>query len=1409
MPTINKPFLLKIILVVVAFAGLLVGANALQSRRIPEALLAQTDRAVEAKDLGAAIKYLRQYIEFCPDDLDSLVRLAELLEERDVNSRRPSELFYLHDKILREDPSREGIRRSALKLCLRMRRYSDAVPHAEMLLKTHPADATLWQQLAAGQAGMNKLPEARKSYEEAVRHAPDQPLGYQRLAQFVWKNQHDIPGAREVLNRLIAALPMDPESHLARARFESFVAAGSEADSGAKGDLDRAVADLQRALELDPENADAVHLLAEILQKGRNVPAAHALLREGVALYPSDLRMIRSLSWLELVRGNVPAAIGVLEEGLRHVPEGFDLLIPLADLLVQQGNTVRTEEIVQRLSQRKAPAIQLQYLNARLAMKQGRWAEAQTMLETLRNQAVNMPGLEIQLNQLLASCYQRVGDIASEEKALKRVTDVDPVNVNARVALGMMMMNQGKFDDAIREYEAACQSQYAAGSVFAQMIRLHTRRLVALGGKPEDWKRVEQAAEKCARRFSPVESEPVILRAEVAIAQGKRVEAVKMLRSEASRRPGDAKLWSYLASVAADVGGTAEGLAILDEAQAACGDGPEVRLARALLYTRDPARVRPIEPLGERLEAWPDFDQVRLFAGLIEVHDRIGDAAGVIRNIKLLAARRSTDVSLWLRLFERAHAAGDAKSAAEARAALVKIEGEQGQSVLICDGLAASDGDAARQIERLQAAMGLNPDRADACLALSRLHETAGNRPAALRLAERALLLEASRFETNRAILLLRLREGKRDLATRDLQRLAVDPRWTGEPYRRLVAMIADELPPPDAVAVLEMTPAFIREEAGATGWLAEHYAKAGAKEKAHAATIAATRSRAANADDWLRLALHEAANGNADAAKEALDACRSKLSPPAFFALAAAFAETPHAKLWQPKRSTPVENRAYAQARLAIKLSKSVPAEAIGVMEEFLDAKGQPDSDLAWARRNLAMLLVIGGRGAEDRQRALTLLAEAEAVAATRPEELRATAAVLTTLCRYLEGADRANILAKAASCLKSAAKSGAPRDVFNLAQLYRVAGKTKESRDCLNQLLQSDPDNLYYLVTALDMLLEAEEYATAAGFAERLRLRHGGEFRAVAAVARYEAKSGRAERSLVLAEEYVRAAGPGAGDFLSRSARVAELLDELARLPKVRGTEVGRRMTQAAVERYGALVPTRSEAAVAIASLLAADNRPAEAFSRLEQFQLYLSARTRLLAGLGILRSGNANELQFGIVRGWLDSCIAEEGDSLVLKLSEAEYFSLKQDLPKAEAAYRAVLERDPRNVTALNNLAWSLATEPKSSKEAETLVTQAMRDLGVTGELLDTRARIRITARQFEKAENDLNEALKHGRTPLRLFHLAVLRMTETPPRPDEAKKHFLEARDRGLEARGIHPADLPIFRVLATPAGTAQR
>jgi tetratricopeptide (TPR) repeat protein len=900
-------------------------------------------------------------------------------------------------------------------------------------------------------------------------------------------------------------------------------------------------------------------------------------------------------------------------------------------------------------------------------------------------------------------------------------------------------------------------------------VRNKTRRLHTTGGSPEEWRKLELGLISAAAAFGPVSSEPVILQAELGLAMGKGIEVVKQLRKETARRPGDSRLWAVLAETVAQTSGTPAGLSVIDEAQAAAGDTPDLRLARARLYAREPGRVRSLAMLAEKIESWPEAEQLQLYYGLIDVYDSLGDQVGVVLNLRRVAGRRPADVTVWVRLYERAIRIGDTKSATEARSILVKLEGESGPSVLLCDAASARPADAARLIDRLVAVFGANPVRADACLALARLFRLAGSDPDEGRLIERAFQLEPTRFEAARARLLqLCGREGD-GRAEELLVRLAQDPRWAGEPFRRVVGSVVPTLPTTTAAKLLNWCRPFVEKDPGGLGWLGETAALHQVFDPIPILEEA-TQRPTATADDWLRLGLYKGIPAFLNA--------RKKLTPAAYLAAAAVLCEMPAGKDFKPEPRDAAEERLYAQVCLALDLSRGKPEEATKVLEGFLEGKNRSETDVAWGKRNLAMLYAVGGTP-QDRKRAMDLIKDVTD-GGTSADDLRAMASVLTTLARYLEGADRITVLLRAAVALDAAYKIGkSNKDLFNLSQLYRSAGKRGESRACLQKLLNADPNNIYFLVAALEEHIEDQNFV---------------------AVARFECLAGHPFEALSIAQQDAQSANPSAGDHLTRSARMAELLDELSRIPTVRGTAAGHAMADVAAERFAGLIPTRPEAIVGLAGVLAADDRATEAFEKLERLGAYIPSRLRAAAGLAAVRTGHVNDRQAATVRNWIDECLAEEPDSSVLILNKAEFLALRQDLPQAVALYEQLLARDPKNVVALNNLAWLLAADPRTAERAQELVARATREVGLSGDLLDTRARVRITLKLFTEAERDLGDAIRLEPTPLRWFHLAVSRLGQSPPKAEDAAKAFQEAKRRGLEPKSIHPADLPMFRVL---------
>lgn len=1397
MPTINKSFLLKLVLVFAALTAALFGVHAVQADRIPDALKQQADRAAENGKSDVAIHYLRQYLEFRTDDVETRERLATLIRER-PGGYDPSGLLFLYDRILRDDPARETVRREALTLCLRMGRFSDAEAHAEELLKTNTTDALLWQRLAAAQAGLHKTDDARKSYEAAIQHDPKEIAAYQRLAQYLWRDLNQPADARAVLDRLVVAVPDQVESYLTRARFDLY-----------SSETGNATADLKKALEVAPEDLEAMMLMAEQLQRRRELTAARDLLAKATELHPKDIRPVRALAWLELNRGNLGAAVATLEAGMDRVPEGFDLLVPLADLLVQVGETERTQEIIRKLDTRdtKSSRMQVKYLRARVAMRELHWDDAAGILTQLRTEAVNFPALESQANLLLALCHQRQADPAAEQETLRLVLNRDPNHVAARVTLAQSFLNEGRFPEAVREYEQAVRSPYANGPTHAALVRLKLAQLQVRGGTKAEWDTLEKVATELHRAFNPAAAEPVLLRSEVAQARGDLQKAIEILRAEAIRRPGDARIWAALANTVADRSGIASGLGIIDEAQAAAGDGPDLRLARAELYARGPARLRPLSPLTDHTDSWPDADQLKLLYGLAEVYDRLGDDAAMIAIYKKIVARRPGDLSVWETIAERAVRTGDRASFDQARTAVAKLDAT-GKAAALCDAWLALREQNPTAISAattaVESAFGTTPSRAEGCVTLARL-KSASDPDAAVKLFDRAVILEPTRFGPVKEYLAFLMSRPADERLPKLLSRLVQDHRWAGEPFRRVIGATTRIVAADTARKLLTAVQPVVAVKPGGFGWLGDHYLAVGLPEDALRCYQQAVAAPTATQDDYFRLVIRSAEAGQPDLSTKTMADARTKLASGDYFALAAAYADAPRTpKNWAPVMADAAEKRSYVQARLALKLSRYQRSEAVEVLGSYLASDDLPKADQSWARRNLAMLHAIRGT-ADDRTKAMKLLAEAGDTVEGTADEKRATAAVLAALSRYLDGDERQDALGRAANVLENLVKeTQSARDGFLLAQMYRAVGNRAASTAMMNQLLQADPKNLDYHLVALEELTEGGMLPQAEPFAQRLIALYPAEFRSVSAVAKYECAAGRPDRALALAEGYLRTADANAADLPAKSAQVAELLDGLARLPNVRRTEDGRKIVNAAVKRYEDLIVNRPEAVVAAASLLAADARVDAGFTLIEKYAKPLPVRLKATAGLAILRAGGASDRQFELVRSWLDAALAAEPDSIPLALNEAEFFALRQDYQAAEKGYQAVLDRDPKNVVALNNLAWILAPQPESAKRAIELIDRAVSEVGLTGELLDTRARVRIAAKQFELAERDLQEALAQKKTPLRMFHLALARQTQSPPKTGEAADAFRKARARGLDPAVIHPADLPAYRVLDAAA-----
>jgi tetratricopeptide (TPR) repeat protein len=1405
MPTVNRRLLLRLFAVIVLLGGGLAGLHYAQADRVPEALLWQASHAADDGKLDKAILYTRQYLEFRPEDYDAAVRLGELILKRGNSVRELSTVLFIYERVVREAPQRDDVRRKLVDLCVRLNRTTDALIHAQTLIERLPNDSKLWEQMAICQVAQNQFEEGRQALEKAIQVDPANVSAYERLAHLLEEQLHQPDAAQACYERVVKTNPADPQAFLARAGHWKQLNKTAEC-----------MRDLERVLELSPKNADALLMTAEVLQGRGEIARARQMLTEAAALYPRDMRMYRSLSWLEVCLGNIPGAVACLEQGMKELPNEIQLLTPLADLLIQQNDLERAQSIIARLETKKDRSGQVGYLKGRMLMQQGKWAEAVAAFEPLRTEAVSTPGLAAQLSMLLSACHDRLGNDEAYAEALQRVLTIDPSHLSARLALGGRHLAEGRWDEAIREYTVAAKSPYAPLGVHITLGRLQIVKARATQAGPQEWHEVGQYIERLRERFKQ-SAEPVILASEWLSGQGEFEKAAQLLRKEAGRKLNDPRLWVELANVTARYDGWRAALEVLDDAQGLIGDQVELRLARGQLWTHQrmesdgPAREEKLQQLERRLEAFPDAEQLRLLSGLADLYANARDTDALKRIYRLLAVRMPRDVAvrkaLCLELL-------DEDSAGELPRLLQEIQRLEGGSNLtvtllsalrVIEKSAPRDPAFARAAEALPPLLAAAPDRGDVHFLVGRIAEKSGDVKAAARHYEQAVGRDRSSLRYLQADFSLLLRAGDDTTAKRMLERLYYDPRLTPQRFQALLNASLANAPEATIRKCIGWLDPLAAKDALCLMAIGDLLAARKLGEQAEAEYRACVAAAPKMVDGWRTLIAYLATHGRADWDAE-LGRSNGILGAERYCRLCADCMDAIHSvqPKWQPPLADANERRLFAQARLAVLVGRGEREQAVALLKGIVgDATARPE-DVAWARRSLTLMAVVSGKP-EERVEALRALLQEKAAATPTLEERRGRVSVLAAGLRHLKGAERKAALAEAIETLGAAVsdKDATTKDWYLLAQFQRQAGDRAGYRKSMSELIRREPENLFYVSAYLDELLQANDLTAAEQEVGKL---HGAvhDLRVAASVARYYCLSDAPARVVETVEKYAQAADPGTPEALGRLRQAAELLDQLARLAGTRRSESAKVLAGAALEKYRMAMRTSPDVLESYVALMAHQGQATAALELIQERKTQLSPRALAAAGLAVVRQGGATPRQFQTVRQWVETARAEQPAAIAPLLELAELGTLQQDYAAAEQAYRAVVKVDPKNVVALNNLAWLIAPRPESATEALGLIDRAIQLAGVTGELLDTRARILIAAGRYDRAIEDLNDALSQSQTSLRYFHLAVAQLKQA--RKEDALAAFKKAKARGLDPKVIHPNDLPAYKAFASETGS---
>ncbi len=1376
MRTLNvKLFLIVVGGTVLASAGMFL-VHHLQVAPIARALLRQAARAERDNHPDRAAKYLSRYLEFRPRDMAQRAHLGQLLADTGRPRDREQALLVL-EQVINREPERHDLRRLVVRLGMESRppRFKLVKEHLNALAQALPKDAEVAQMLGAyyeaNKEEENGAEQAAAAYRQAIALDAARLDAYVRLADVLRGRLNRPEKADEVMDALVRANGASFRAFLLRGRYHL-------AHHSAK----QAAPDLRRAGDLAPDDAEVILALAELAQVGKDYAAARVDLGRGIKLHPHDGRFYLALAQVEFRDNHRQEALQCLRDGVKVLtgPAQNDVLWRLVNALLDGNNPAELTEAeghIELLAKGHPSPAAVAYLRARVLMARQDWSQAARLLErtclTLKTLPEPSKELLTQIDLYLGQCYDQLNEPTRQLEAFSRVVMRDPKSVAGRLGVAAAQRTLGRIGASLEQYQQIAQLGEPSAERWVEIARLRLEQIFLQG--TGDWNEVDAALDQ-AEKIQPDFVDAILLRAHALAIRKQFPAAQELLTRALTRQPKQVEFLTALSDLAQRQEDWPKAWAYLEQAQKECGDRVEIRLARAAYWAnrKTPETGPALAKLGQNLKNFSEPDQARLLQGLAEISFRLGHVKEAEHLWAQLAQqpRYQKDLRLQLVLFDLAMQAGNEDGMARTLQAIQAIEGSQGTlarygSALRLIWQAKKDHpellDEARQL--LDQVAAQRPSWPAVLLAKAEIEKLKGNTDQAIAnyrkamdLGDRStrairplvqLLYQSQRYGEADQVMEL-MRQQHRQALSPDLQRLWAEINWRNHNPARAMQLIHEAATPESNDYHDHL-------------WLGQVLTAGGRPAEAEAEFRRAVGLADTVPQTWIALVQFLVGQGKAAAARQEIARAEAKLpadqKPLALAQCYEAVGQPDLAgKYYQQAQAAQPDAVPVLRAVAGFHMRQTRPQVAEPILRRIVNREVKAaDDDVDWARRGLALALAARG-GYARYQEALALVGlrlddATGKVATTQRAPAGESAEEESARARVLAAGKLRVLRARAITLLEelNRRQTLAANDRFLLVQLYESERAWPKVCDQLGILLNRQGPKPLYLSHYVQGLLNQNKVREAEPYLSRLE--------------KLEEEQG------------VEPGTYGTADLRVVAYRMEGRHDQAIALLKKR------------LARKGA----RPEEIFTLITYLGRAGRLPEALGCCEQAWTMLPPEKVAGASVALLRAGKPNETQFAQVESRLQAALRDQPKAIGILLPLADLEEMRGRYPEAETLYNRVLQFDPSNGVALNNLAWLLAFQAGNPEKARTLVEKAIAVAGPTPEFLDTRAVVFLALKQPEPAIKDLEKAANLDKpTWYRYFHLARAQLMAN--RPDAAVLAFRRAKELGLKRDLLHPVEL---------------
>jgi tetratricopeptide (TPR) repeat protein len=409
-----------------------------ENSRDNSALQLRAQIALEHDESAAAIADLRAVLQDQPQSIPVQRALARAYVARN----EPALAVEALRTAMQSAPADMAVRTELAQLLLQSHRAGEAVALLEETVRRFPQESRAREMLVSADLAMRELPAARTAAEDLKTLRPEAAVGFY-LTGLVAHEQQRFTDAQKNFERALELQPGAADILGAFARLDR-----------ARGNAAQAIARVQRAVNQDPKNVQALDLLGQLYLADGDLARATQTFTHATQIEPGWWVPYRDLALVRMAAKDPDGAIREYQAAVKVAPLQPQLVMELASLYEKMG---RVDDAIARYEALYAGAPRVRQVAANnLAMLLVTYKADARSLERAR---VLTSGFETSDNGSFLDTQGWVrfkrGEFKEAVAELERAVSRAPDSKVIRYHLGMAEWQAGLRDRARNDLESA------------------------------------------------------------------------------------------------------------------------------------------------------------------------------------------------------------------------------------------------------------------------------------------------------------------------------------------------------------------------------------------------------------------------------------------------------------------------------------------------------------------------------------------------------------------------------------------------------------------------------------------------------------------------------------------------------------------------------------------------------------------------------------------------------------------------------------------------------------------------------------------------------------------------------------------------------------------------------------------